>query len=129
MVINTIKAVDKCKALGHVYTSLTLSFLEDQLSTVDGMFQQTSRFDFADLPCPPQNWFTNNNIPNPIVGNSAMQSHFVNAYRPRILLDRQVLKNLDPEWKSCNIVDIGMDTIHLELLSQLEFLQMMILIW
>lgn len=107
MVINTIKAVDKCKTVGHVYTSLTLSFLEDQLSTVDGMFGQTSRFDFADLPCPPQNWFTNHNIPNPIVGNSAMQSYFVNAYRPRILVDRQVLKNLDPEWKSCNIVDIG----------------------
>ena len=99
--------MDKCKTVGHVFTSLTLSFLEDQLSTVDGMFGQTSRFDLADLPCPPTNWFTNDHIPNPIVGNSAMQSHFVNQYRPRILVDGQVLKNLDPEWKSCNILDIG----------------------
>lgn len=107
MVINTIKAEDKCKTVGHVFTSLTLSFQENQLSTVDGMFGQTKRFDFADLPCPPENWFTNHNIPNPIVENSAMQSNFVNAYSPVILVDRQVLKNLDPAWKSCNIVDIG----------------------
>lgn len=71
------------------------------------MFGQTRRFDFADLPCPPENWFTNHNIPNPIVDNSAMQSYFVNEYRPRIQVDRQILKNLDPEWKSCNILDIG----------------------
>lgn len=36
-----------------------------------------------------------------------MQSYFVNAYRPRILVDQQLLKNLDPAWKSCNIIDIG----------------------
>lgn len=107
MVINTLKAVDKCRTIGHVFTSLTLSFEEDQLSTVDDMFGETSRFDFADLPCPPQNWYTNQNIPNAIEGNSAMQSYFVNAYRPRILVDQQVLKSLDPAWKSCNIIDIG----------------------
>lgn len=107
MVINTIKAQDKCKTIGHVFTSLTLSFQEDQLSTVDNMFGQTSKFDFADLPCPPENWYTNRNIPNVIEGNSAMQSYFVNAYRPRILVDQQLLKNLDPAWKSCNIIDVG----------------------
>lgn len=107
VVINTIKALDKCKSVGHVLTSLTLPFQEDQLSTVDGMFRETSKFDFADLPCPPENWFTNQNIPNPIEGNSAMQSEFVNSYRPRILVNRQLLKNLDPAWRTCNILDIG----------------------
>ena len=107
VIINTLKAVDKCKTVGHVFTSLTLSFQENQLLTVDGMFQETKLFDFADLPCPPENWYTNDNIPNPIVGNSAWQSYYVNNYRPRILVDRKSLKTLDPAWRSCNILDIG----------------------
>lgn len=57
VVISTLSARDKCGKLGNAYTSLTLSFDANDLSTVDGVTDKTAVFNFADLPCPPHEWF------------------------------------------------------------------------
>ena len=109
VVISTIKASDSCGQLGQVYTSLTLSFDAGQLSTVDGVTQETAVFNFADLPCPPQDWVVDNTVPNPLIGNTAMQSEMAKSYHPRILVPEKSLQNLDPTWSSssCIIIDVG----------------------
>ncbi|KAL8823150.1 MAG: hypothetical protein Q9191_006125, partial [Dirinaria sp. TL-2023a] len=109
VVISTISARDKCGKLGNAFTSLTLSFDAGQLSTVDGVTDKTAVFNFADLPCPPRDWVQDNTVPNPLIGNSAMQSEMAKSYHPRILVPKQSLQNLDPTWarSSCVVEDVG----------------------
>ena len=107
VVISTIDARDKCGNVGNLYTSMTLSFAEDELSTVDGYIGGTRAFDFADLPCPPVNYVSDIHVPNPIIGNPALQSALAKNYKPRILVPTKSLESLDPKWASCAIVDIG----------------------
>ena len=109
VVISSIKAMDSCGPLGNTYTSLTLSFEAGQLSTVDGVTQKTAVFNFADLPCPPQDYVVDNTVPNPVVGNTLLQSELAKSYHPRILVPSKSLQNLDPTWSSssCIIVDVG----------------------
>ena len=103
VVVSTIQAKDKCGTVGKVHTSLTLSFAESQLSTIDGISDETKVFNFADLPCPPTSW----NFPNPLQGNTAALIDFAQTYHPRILAPQSSLKALDPAWKSCSIIDVG----------------------
>ena len=109
VIISTIKAMDSCGPLGSIYTSLTLSFEAGQLSTVDGVTQKTAVFNFADLPCPPQDYVIDSTVPNPVVGNTLLQSELAKSYHPRILVPEKSLQNLDPAWSSssCIIVDVG----------------------
>ena len=109
VVISTISARDRCGKLGNAYTSLTLSFDAGQLSTVDGVTDKTAVFNFADLPCPPRDWVQDNTVPNPLIGNSAMQSEMAKSYHPRILVPKQSLQNLDSTWarSSCVVEDVG----------------------
>ena len=107
VVISTIDARDKCGNVGNLYTSMTLSFAENELSTVDGYIGGTRAFNFADLPCPPINYVSDIHVPNPIIGNPALQSALAKNYKPRILVPTKSLESLDPKWASCAIVDIG----------------------
>ena len=102
VVISTISARNKCGNVGDVFTSLTLSYAKDQLSTVDA-FGETSSFNFADLPCPPSSWA----FPNPLQGNTAALQGLAESYHPRILVPHTALQDLDPKWQSCNIQDVG----------------------
>lgn len=102
VVISTISARNKCGTVGDVYTSLTLSYAKDQLSTVDA-FGVTSSFNFADLPCPPSSWA----FPNPLQANTAALQDLANSYRPEILVPHTALQGLDPKWQSCNMMDVG----------------------
>lgn len=95
VVISTISARDKCGQLGNAYTSLTLSFDADQLSTVDGVTAETRVFNFEDLPCPPQKWVNDIFMPNPLLGNSALQSAMAKSYHPRILVPPKSLLGLE----------------------------------
>ena len=107
VVISTIDARDKCGEVGHVYTSLTMSFSENELLTVDANVGGTSVFNFADLPSPPAAYVSDRTVPNAIIGNSALQSDLAKNYHPRILVPTQSLKSLDPKWASCAIIDVG----------------------
>lgn len=104
MIFSSISASNSCGGLGNIYTSLTLSFPEGKLSTVEPVLGETKAFNFADLPCPSQTW---GNVPSPLEGNDAALSLFAQNYRPAIVAPLQILKGLDLAWSTCAIQNIG----------------------
>ena len=65
LVFPTVSAGNACTRVGNVYTSATLSFPPEALSTIVGTQGVVQPFNFNDLPCPPPEvasadaWFYN----------------------------------------------------------------------
>ncbi len=82
--------------LGQAYTSRTLSFDANQLSTVDGVTGKVAVYNFADLPCHPSDWVYDTIVPNPVVGHTALQYEMAKSYQPVILGPKNSSQDLDP---------------------------------
>jgi hypothetical protein len=100
----TIDARDNCGFLGGKYTSITWSFLPDEISTIEGLAGVTKSFNFADLPCPPAD------LKARLSSIGAYDGSW--SYSPVIAPPAQ-LTRLDPAWASCIPDDLnGYDPPH-----------------
>ena len=98
MVFPIIVATNNCGLVGNAYTSWTLGVPEHQLSTYQE-FYGTKAFNPADLGCP-----------HPLQGRDLDDPGLTEAAEgmdPSVLLPAD-LTNLDPAWKSCTLLPLGL---------------------
>lgn len=98
MVFPIILATNNCGIVGNAYTSWTLGVPEYQLSTYQE-FYGTRAFDPADLGCP-----------HPLEGRNLDDPGLTEAAEgmdPSVLLPA-ALTDLDPAWKSCSLLPLGL---------------------
>ena len=98
MVFPIILATNKCGLVGNAYTSWTLGIPEHQLSTYQEYYG-TKAFNPADLGCPP-----------PLEGRDLNDPGLTEAAEdmdPSVLLPAD-LADLDPAWKSCSLLPLGL---------------------
>ena len=95
IVFPTIIAGNTCSQVGNKsFTSITLTILPEELSTIEGKDGATKMYNFADLPCPP-------------ASIAAADSYYYYPsldpgmpYQPRIS-PPAALRKLDPAWQDC----------------------------
>ena len=103
LVIPTISAGNSNSQVGIIHTSVTMSFDEGQLSTIELPSRATNVFDLGDLPCPPASvasadWWLYNPSYNPD-----------RPYRPLLSAPPGIF-NIDPAWGNCvTAVNQGID--------------------
>lgn len=98
MVFPIVLATNNCGVVGNAYTSWTLGVPEHQLSTYQE-FYGTKAFDPADLGCPHSLEGRDLNDPGLTEAAEGMD--------PSVLLPA-ALTDLDPAWKSCSLLPLGL---------------------
>ncbi|KAG8532929.1 uncharacterized protein KY384_002807 [Bacidia gigantensis] len=109
LAFDVVQARDKCGKTGPKYTSLTVAYDKDELSTVY-ILSETLPYRFNDVPCPPATVGGHplSQAVRNVYGGIDISKVYVNVYKPGVVGYEDRLKRLlDPSLANCTFLIIS----------------------